>query len=354
MTHTIHADLLTEQKTTAYPPYLAVSIEDNNLPHPAEQIAHPMTNYSGLPAAACYDSTNDAIVRAHISGGDLFSQRITDPTDNDQWTAAWTSRKTGKNYPALFFTDGTTVLAYQTTSSGAVQYIKSTDGGSSWSAYGSIWTPAYSLNGLQYGMNAPGETDRAGLLHVEGTSVCFRRYDKTADSFAAATTYDTGKTVNSLAGLYDGSKYVICYVVEDYNAWASSAIIIQTLNFDGSSYTWGTPALFLGLQGGGGDSPAYAYGHLAASMVDGNYWLSFYASTDTDEGALFDDGDHIISLVGRWPILHRRPEVGPAERGGPPRPAGRGKHRLPGERQPIDEQPTTGDRGRAPGGHRIL
>src|SRR5512137_1435506 len=101
---TIHADLVTEQKKTAYTPSLSLSIQDNGLPHPAVGLAHPMTGNSGAPTASVV--AGSVIVRAHVAGGAVQVQRITNPTVSAQWTGGWATLTAGATSPALFY-DGT-------------------------------------------------------------------------------------------------------------------------------------------------------------------------------------------------------------------------------------------------------
>ncbi|HSG21089.1 MAG TPA: hypothetical protein VLA31_09990, partial [Burkholderiaceae bacterium] len=75
MTRTIHPDLLAEQKKTVYTPSLSLTIRDNGLAHPV--ILHDnLANTADNPhTASVTDGT--VIVRAHVAGATLYTQRIT-------------------------------------------------------------------------------------------------------------------------------------------------------------------------------------------------------------------------------------------------------------------------------------
>ena len=171
MTRSIHADLLTDQKKTAYKPSLQAIFQDNNLPHPDEQLAYPMTGYSGTPTASV--ATPTEIVRAHrVAGVGIQIQVITDPTVSSQWTTGWTTVAAGAslNYPALFYTGSHIVLFYQDTTTKNLMYRRSDDHGANWPG-GSVSAATYFLNNRHIGCSA-GAT-RSGVFTADGVAIHF-------------------------------------------------------------------------------------------------------------------------------------------------------------------------------------
>ncbi len=303
MTHTVHVQLLAAQKKTAYTPSLQTKIEDNDLPHPQTHQAYPLAGFSGHPTAAAVILTVDslemqrtgAIVRAHkTTAAGISIQRITDPDDPDQWTA-WTQLQAGASFPAIFSTGDLLVCVYQDNDTKAVNWRRSADVGLTWSAEQTLFTPAINLNDRQAGFS--GGSLRSGLAYAIGSHIYVCLYNPTTDTFSDAADYDAGNTVTSLGiTWYDDDIFRLAYVVEDYADWTDSALLIQQLNFDGTTGTWATPAVYAGLQGGAGASPAYTYNHVSLHQVGANTWLSFFLSANPDAGALFADGDHILAF----------------------------------------------------------
>lgn len=296
MTRTIHADLLTDQKKMAYKPSLQALFQDNNLVHPSEVLAYPMTGYSGLPTASV--SCPDRIIRAHRVGGGspgIEIQVITDPTVSSQWTTGWTNVAAGNlNYPALFWTGSHIVLFYQDASTKDLMYRRSNDGGSTWPGGYVDQSTTYLLNNKHIGVSA-GAT-RSGVFTADGDTIYFWRYEDTGESWAmehSDTHAGTIKTIGAVNPEAD-ENYKLAVIIEDYAAWSDSALLLQ--NYNGDTPAYSTPLVYAGLQGGTGASPAYYYTNVHLAYHDGAYWLSFYLATDTDEGALFADGDQMIAF----------------------------------------------------------
>jgi len=293
MTRSIHADLLTDQKKTAYKPSLQAIFQDNNLPHPDEQLAYPMTGYSGTPTASV--ATPTEIVRAHrVSGVGIQVQVITDPTVSSQWTTGWTTVAAGDlNYPALFWTGSHIVLFYQDTTTKDLMYRRSDDHGATWPG-GTVSAATYFLNNRHIGCSA-GAT-RSGVFTADGVAIRFWRYTQATEAWALEASYNHSGTVKSIGAVNPASNqhYKLAVIIEDYASWTDSALLLQSYNGDTPAFA--APKVYAGLQGGTGASPAYYYTNVNLELVDSNYWLSFYLATDTDEGALFADGDQLLAF----------------------------------------------------------
>jgi hypothetical protein len=308
---TIHADLVTEQKKTAYTPSLSLAIQDNALPHPAVGLAHPMTGYSGAPSASVVAGA--AIVRAHVAGGAVLVQRVTAPGTSSQWTTGWTSLTAGANYPALFYTGTYVVCVYQITATKAVCWKRSSDGGATWSAEQTIWTPAYNLGALVLG--ASGGATRSGVFYAYGTTVYFRLYDPTGDSFAAPASHDYGDAVGSFGVCWDaGNVFRLALALgavagDAYDARMPNVLATSTYTY---GVSWSTPVIHVGLPttievAGTPDyrslanfTPAY----VCLAKVGAVYWLTFrvVAGTGCALGndirmAVSDDGTYFSGSV---------------------------------------------------------
>ena len=273
MTRSIHADLLTDQKKTAYKPSLQAVFQDNNLPHRAEQLGYPMTGFSGTPTASVATATS--LIRArYINGSGIKVQRITDPTARSQWTTGWTTKAAGfYNYPALFDTGDYIVLVYQNTLDKIIHYKRSDDDGVTFGPEGDVAAPAYLMNGKQIGVSA-GAT-RSGFFCCTGSTIYFYKYAAAADTWALEITDTMDGTIKSM-GLVNPDNYEdyqLAIVIEDYAAWTDSALLLQPYTgLTGSPAVFGTPIVYAGLHGSRdagvvpparaaqGAAPPHAYG----------------------------------------------------------------------------------------------
>ncbi|MGQ9501841.1 MAG: hypothetical protein ACUVSF_03775 [Anaerolineae bacterium] len=294
MTRSIHTDLLNTQKKTAYIPSFQVTFQDNNLPHPS-LVKTPLSNYSSNPTASV--KTNTAIIRAHrVAGIGLQVQRITDPTVTSQWEN-WTTLDANGNYPALFYTGTRVVLVYQNISTSDIVFRYSDNDGQSWSSISILWTAApFLLNNTQSAISA-GPTN-SFFIHGDGTNLFAHRYIQSSNSFAPSP-YSTSLpgTITSTAGIYLGSNnYRIALIATDYASWTDSAVVIQPFIYDGSTFSWGTRSIYIGIQGGTGASPAYSFGHVALGQVNSWYWLTYTYAASASAGALYDNNDTMIAI----------------------------------------------------------
>ncbi len=293
MPRTIHADLLTEQKKPAYIPAFQITLSDNNLPHP-NLIKTPLANASANPTASTF--TGSAIIRAQrVAGVGIRIQRITNPSVTSQWET-WTTVETNANasYPALFTTGTRVVLVYQDTSTQAVLFRTSDNDGQSWSSPTTIFTATYLLNHTQCGISGP--SNRCGIIYANTTTLYYRAYNPATNTFTAefSTTF-TGTVTSTAAVHIAGDTFMIALHITDYASWTDSAIILQPLTFNGSSATWGTPTTYIGIQGGTGAQPAYAFGHVFLNKIGTWYWLTYTYAASQAAGATFSENDTIIA-----------------------------------------------------------
>jgi|GEM_PF-1082788 len=294
MTRTIHADLLAEQKKLAYRPALSVVLGDNNLPHPS-LIKTPLVNYSANPTASV--NTGTAIIRAHrIAGIGLQVQRITNPASTSQWES-WTTLDANGNYPALFYTGSRIVLVYQNTSTNDLAFRTSDNDGQTWNGPYTAWASApFTLNGSQCGISAGQEN--SWFVFADGSTITAMRYQQSSNSFAGSPPFTPFPgTVVSTSGIYLGrNQYQLAVVCSDYASWTDSAIALQPFTWDGSTFTWGTPTTYIGIQGGTGASPAYSFGHVSLHQVGSWYWLTYAYVASQTAGALYNDNDTIVAV----------------------------------------------------------
>jgi hypothetical protein len=307
---TIHADLVTTQKKTAYPPSLSLTIQDNGLPHPTLALAHPMTGYSNAPTASVVAGT--AIIRAHVAGGAVLVQRITDPEIAAEWTTGWTSLASGASHPALFYTGTYVVCVYQYTATKAVCYKRSSDGGATWGSEKSIWTPAYSLGNLVMGVS--GAATRSGFFYAYETTVYFRLYDPSGDSFGAAASYDFGETVFSLGACF-GSGNTFRLALAFGPGYSSSMNYAIVLGYYTYPSTWVLTSVHVGLPTTFSSTADYRslanftpdYVNIAKVQPPGaaaTFWLTFRvvagdgcALSDDIRIAVSDDGTYFSGSV---------------------------------------------------------
>lgn len=316
MTRTIHADLLATQKKTAYAPSLSLSIQDNGLPHPAVGLAHPMTGATGAPTASVVAGAS--IVRAHVAGGAVYVQRITNPAMSAQWTTGWTLLTAGANYPALFYTGSYVVCVYQITAGGAVVWKRSVDDGVTWSAQQTIWTPSYNLAGLQVGVS--GGATRSGLFYGNHTTLYFRLYDPIADTFAAAASHDYSDHIVSFGACWDsGNIYRLALALGDddqvYDSRNLAVVALSSYTYGGA---WGGVYIHVGLPTtlavpttddyvGEPDYRSLANfspSHVNLAKVDSAFWLTFRVTPGTGCSlgadiriAVSDDGTYFSGSV---------------------------------------------------------
>lgn len=292
MTRTIHTDLLTEQKKLAYTPAFQITFADNNLPHPS-LIKTPLANYSGNLTASV--KTNASIIRAQrVAGIGLRVQRITNPATTSQWES-WTLLDANGHYPALFWTGSRVVLIYQDTTSMAVLFRTSDNDGQTWSSPTTIWTPSYYLNGSQAGISAP--STRAGFTYANGSNLCIRFYNQATNSFTTEYSTTIPGTITSTSAIYIGNdQYRIALISTDYASWTDSAIAIQHLSWNGSTLTWGNRTTYIGIQGGTGAQPAYAFNHVSLNPIGAYFWLTFAYSASATAGATYNDNDTLIAV----------------------------------------------------------
>ncbi|MGC8879639.1 MAG: hypothetical protein ACP5R2_10475, partial [Anaerolineae bacterium] len=121
---------------------------------------------------------------------------------------------------------------------------------------------------------------------------------QSSNSFAGSPPFTTlPGTVVSTSGLYLGSnQYQLAVICSDYASWTDSAILMQPFIWNGSTFTWGTPTTYIGIQGGTGASPAYAFGYISLHQVGAWYWLTYAYSASASAGALYNDNDTIIAV----------------------------------------------------------
>ena len=296
MPRTIHNDLLTEQKKPAYIPAFQITLSDNNLPHP-NLIKTPLANASANPTASTFTGTS--IIRAQrVAGFGIRIQRITNPTSITQWET-WTTVETNANanYPALFTVSSTgrVVLVYQDTSTNAVLFRTSDNDGQSWSSPTTIFTPTYLLNHTQFGISGP--SNRCGIIYANTTTLYYRAYNPSTNTFTAefSTTF-TGTVTSTAAVHISADNFMIALNITDYASWTDSAIILQPLTYNGSSATWGSPTTYIGIQGGTGTQPAYAFGHVFLNKIGSWYWLTYTYAASAAAGATFSENDTIIAV----------------------------------------------------------
>ncbi len=294
MTRTIHADLLAEQKKLSYRPAFQIAFSDNNLPHPS-LIKTPLANYSANPSASV--NTGTAIIRAHrVAGVGLQVQRITNPATTAQWES-WTTLDANGNYPALFFTGSRVVLVYQNTSTYDIVYRYSDNDGQSWSGTSTLWAAApFLLNNTQCGISAG--ASNSFFVHGDGANLLAYRYVQSNNTFDSSPPYvNIGGTVVSTSGVYIGNnEYRVAVVAIDYASWTDSAVVIQPFTWNGSTFTWGSRSIYIGIQGGTGATPAYAFNHVSLHSIGAWYWLTLAYSASTAGGALYNDNDTIIAV----------------------------------------------------------
>ncbi len=292
MTRSIDADLLATQQKTAYLPSLQITFRDNNLPHPA-LVKTPLNNFSGNPTASVCTATS--IVRAHrVAGVGLQIQTIYNPGVTSQWES-WVTLDSNGNYPALFFTGSRVVLVYQDTSTMAVVFRKSDDNGLSWSSPTTIWTPAYYLNNTQFGIS--GTATRSAIVYANGNTLYIRLYNQSSNTFSAEQSITYGGVVTSAAGVHlSGDAFCLALNITDYASWTDSALVIQPLTHNGSSATWGAAIPYIGIQGGTGAAPAYAFGHVSLHKVGNWYYLTYTYAASAANGALYDNNDTMLAV----------------------------------------------------------
>jgi len=299
MTRSINANLLAAQKKTAITPSLALTIQDNNLAHPVEVLAHPMSGYSGNASCACV--AGNVIVRAQrLAGSGIRIQRITNPATTSQWTSGWTNLRAGASYPLLMYTNGYVVLIYQDDASRTVYYRRSSDAGQTWSAETAIWTPADYMNNIWCAVSAG--NGRAALFYAESgyTTLRFRQYTASSDSWwlaGAAYNYGSGKIINSLGACYNSTadEYRIVASVQNLVTNATATITTQRLYISGT-WTFRTPWYYAHCHGSDPTSPAYDFPVLNLARIGDWYWLTYRMAANTGSGAIFDAGDSYIAF----------------------------------------------------------
>ena len=297
MTRAIHANLLAAQKKTAITPSLALTIRDNNLAHPVQVFAHPMSGTSGNPGAACVAA--NAIVRAQkVAGTGIRVQRITDPGTSSQWTSGWTTIRAGASYPLLFYSNGYVVLLYQDDSTRTVYYRRSADDGVSWSAETAIWTPADYMNNVWCA--ASGGNGRAAIFYAEAgyTTLRGRLYTASSDSWwLAGATYNYGQIVNSIGACRNSENddFKLVVSVQNYATYATATICTQRFYISGS-WTFATPTPHAHCHGTDPTHPAYDFPYVNIEKIGSWYWLTYRMSTNTGAGAIFSSGDSYLSF----------------------------------------------------------
>lgn len=279
----------------AFTPSLSLTFSDNNLPHPT-LVDASLTGYSANPTASVFTGT--AIVRAHrVSGVGVSVQRITTPGTLAQWEAAWSVVDAAGNYPALFYTGSKVVLVYQDNTTKAVKWRTSADDGVTWSAAGTIWTPAFYLNGTQFGIS--GGSTRSAFCYATGSALHFIPYVGASDTWATDYSKDYGApaTVWPSHGIWlTGDTYMLALVLNNYSYWADTAIFMQPMTYAGAAPTWGKAICHAGVEGALGASPAYKFDYTHLAKVGTDYWLTYSYNSSSANGALYDNTDTLIAV----------------------------------------------------------
>ncbi len=296
MSFDIHADLLTEQKKTAYEPSLLLTIEDNGLPHP--RLLFTLAGQDNEPTAAAV-IPGEVIIRArHQTGVGVEIQRVTDPESQSQWET-WALLQAGAGFPALLaagpYNSCDLILLWQDLSANTVYWQGSADAGQTWSSATALFTPAFALNYLQAGCSdyaVEGQLFSVGtFFYANGTTVYWRYYSEFFGGWSDEFSLDFGATVLGLGAAFTGSEYIIIPALRDYATTADRSLVTAAVPFDEADPAAVTS--YFDLHGSTG--AAYDLRWPSAAVANGRVWLSFSLAGDTAAGAYFNSTQTVAS-----------------------------------------------------------
>lgn len=270
----LEPELLAAQKTATGGVVAYASLDDNGYPH-----------FATLDDQGASQGATDAVligsvtVRIRVSGGKLYSQRVTVPADPVSWSLNWTEIVSGDVGEASLFYNGTyTVAVYQNTSTRAVRYRRSANTGLSWGTD----TLAYAgfSNTVHIGAVSGGASQSGAFITgitAVNHDVWWGQYTSATDTWAALDDAGLALTaVNSISAFYDSAnaRHVVALVAQGITAWSYVPVATLARSTAGS---WGSPRVFYG---GATTSIEINNARLSRAKTNNYWWLTMQVITD--------------------------------------------------------------------------
>ncbi len=215
---TLPAPLLAAQKSGSAVPYLKAVLSDRigGIRRLAYTRLYTGSEPDGYHAAAM--PADGSLLRARVSAGRLYYQRVTSPGAGSNYSA-WTDLGAAANAGVALCADGSRVLLFYVDTGGlALQVRESTDSGATLGAAVTVATAASAVTWLAADVKSSGD---ALLLYSVGAVVYSAK--RTGGAWSAATAWTN--SVASVTGL-------ACYYQGDWNA------AVTGTDSAGIAYVW--------------------------------------------------------------------------------------------------------------------